>query len=71
MQDTDPIPLVTLEMALDMAHQLREELDQENINWQQTQVSASLTASFLEALIAFLIWKSRRRAASMGKRVKL
>ncbi len=59
MKDTNPIPLNTLEQALSIARLLRQELEREDKSWRQLQVFASLTANYLEALIAFLIWKAR------------
>jgi hypothetical protein len=59
MKDNYPIPLTTLEQSLAIARLLRRELEREDKNGRLLQVFASLTANYLEALIAFLIWKSR------------
>ncbi len=67
MRDTNPLPLNTLEKALDIARTLREELERENKNWWLLEVFASLTANYLEALIAFLIWKARANESRQAK----
>ncbi len=60
MKDARPLlPPNTLETALELARTLREELEREDKNRRLLQVFASLTANYLEALIAFLIWKTR------------
>ncbi len=68
VQDTDWLPPNTLEAALELASTLREELEREPKNWRLLQVFASLTASYLEALIAFLIWKTRAKQRRAAKR---
>ncbi len=59
MKEPNPIPLNTLEQALSIARILRQELEREDKNSRLLSVFASLTANYLEALIAFLIWKAR------------
>ncbi len=54
------LPPNTLETALALAKTLREELDRDQKNWRLLQVFASLTADYMETLIAFLIWRIRR-----------
>ncbi len=72
MTDPNPIPLTTLEQALSIARSLRAELEGDNKNSRVFKIFAALSANYLEALIAFLIWKSRRNNPSTtGKRLKL
>ncbi len=72
MQDSNLIPLTTLEQALSIARSLRAELEGDGKNMRLFKIFAALSANYLEALIAFLIWKSRRNNLSTtGKRLKL
>ncbi len=72
MQDPNPIPLTTLEQALSIARSLRVELEGDGKNSRLFKIFAALSANYLEALIAFLIWKSRRNSLSItGRRIKL
>ncbi len=67
-EDSNLLPLNTLDAALELAKTLREELEREPKNWRLLQVFASLTANYLEALIAFLIWKTRAKERRAAKR---
>ncbi len=69
MRDPNPISLNTLEQALKVASLLREELERDEKNMRLLQIFAALSASYMEALIAFLIWKLKASEASAKGRV--
>ncbi len=57
---------------MSIARSLRAELEGDNKNSRIFKIFADLSANYLEALIAFLIWKSRRNNLSTtGRRIKM
>ncbi len=59
MNKEKAVPITTLEQALKIARSLRESIEREPRDQETLRIFAELAADYMEAFIAFLVWKAR------------